>query len=248
MERKYGVEIELIFPYGVDTYDVANAIEAAGVVGWRAKGDGSLSGSGEGIEVVSPPMTGEEGLEAIRTVCRVVQEMGASVNTTCGLHVHHDVADLDVEGLKRVARGWANSQSLIDGLVSRSRRDGGSYYCRPIPDDELRRIEGCETVQQMRRCIDSSTNERYRSLNYGALGRYGTIEIRQHQGTMNAEKITSWIMFGKAIIDHAHVNDEPLPTGLNRMRDMFSRLGDHLNETAKTFLLGRAVEFDHVTV
>jgi hypothetical protein len=245
VERKFGVELELIFPRSVGRETIYAAISAAGVSDWRVKGDGSLTaGNGRvGWEIVSPILRGQDGIDQIEKICRVVRDLGATVNRTCGLHVHHDVADCTVDALKNIARGWINNRHLIDGLVSESRREGGSYYCRPLSSHDLQIIERCTTVEEMRRIgID-----RYRTLNYAAFARFGTIEVRQHQGTMSFEKIRTWIMLGKAIIDSAIVDGAAMPRQ-NGMRDYLNGMRDRIDETAKTFLLGRAVEFNYATI
>lgn len=245
LARKFGVEMELIFPSNVGRDRLNGALAAAGVGSWRCKTDGSLSaGAGKvGWEVVSPILRGQDGIDQIEKVCRVVQELGATINRSCGLHVHHDVADADVTDLKNVGTGWVNNQSLIDGLVSASRREGGSYYCRPLTGSDMAVINRARTLEEMQHV----RVDRYRTLNFKAYGRFGTLEVRQHQGTMNFEKIRTWIMLGKAIIDTAIVDGNAMPRH-SRMREFLNGMGDRLDETAKTFLLGRTVEFAHAAI
>lgn len=238
--RRFGVEFECGMPRTVSRDDIRAALAAEGLTGWQIKGDGSLSIPGMvGTEVVSPPLAGEDGEEQVRKAARALRGLGAVVNRTCGTHVHHDIADLTVEQIKRVARGWFNNQTIINGLVSPSRRgQGGSSYCQPLAEDEVRRVEQATRLEQIR----SIPIGRYRTMNLTSYGRHGTIEIRQHQGTLDAEKVISWLRFGQAIIDTAKVMDTPLSRRL-RVRDLMADLGDRMNETARTFLIGRAVEF-----
>jgi hypothetical protein len=58
---------------------------------WRVVADGSVS---NGCEVVSPILSGNEGLQALQTVVRALKAAGATVNNTCGFHVHVDARDL----------------------------------------------------------------------------------------------------------------------------------------------------------
>lgn len=237
--RTFGVELELIFPSGHNRGTITAALEAEGVTGWRVKSDGSLSG-GNGWEVVSPVLSGEAGIEKVRTACRVLTRLGAKPNRSCGLHVHHGARDMTVAAAKALARTWSANQGIIDGLVSPSRRNGGSYYCRPLTSSDLAAIESIRDLRSLSRL------DRYRTLNLASYGRHGTVEIRQHQGTCDAEKVVSWIRFGQAMIDTA------ITTGATdtqrRVRDLFDRMSDRLDETARTFLTGRAVEFGAVTV
>lgn len=242
--RRFGVEFECGIPSNVGRDGIRRALAAEGLTGWTIKGDGSLSIPGMvGTEIVSPPLSGDDGEEQVRKAARALRSVGAVVNRTCGTHVHHDIADLSVEEIKRVARSWFNNQGLINGLVSPSRRGlDGSGYCQPLQPGEVARIEQATTLDSIR----SLPIGRYRTLNLTSYGRYGTVEIRQHQGTLDAEKVISWMRFGQAIIDTAKT--QPTMGPASTMRSMFEYLGDRLNETARTFLLGRAVEFGLATV
>jgi Putative amidoligase enzyme len=238
--RTFGVELELIFPARMQRTTIAAALTDAGLTGWRVKGDGSLSG-GNGMEVVSPVLSGENGIEQVRTACRVLNALGAKPNRSCGLHVHHGARDLDMAAMKRLAQTWKANQGTIDGLVSPSRRGvASSYYCRPLSDSDL------AGILAMRETRSLSRLDRYRSLNLASYGRHGTVEVRQHQGTADAEKVISWIRFGQAIIDTAKAEGAIAPS--TSVRGLFDRLGDRFDETARTFLTGRAVEFGAVTV
>ncbi len=245
LARRFGVEFECIVPRSVDRYTITNALEAAGLSGWRAKGDGSLMamGAGHGIEVVSPILQGEQGVEAIRVATRVLRELGATVNRTCGTHIHHEARDLTVQNIKDSVKAWATNQHLIDGLVAPSRRNGSNTYCRHLDSSDLARVESCTTLNQLR-----SGFARYRTLNLDAYGRYGTIEIRQHQGTLDAEKVISWLRFGQAILDRTIEAPATTATRYETVREFLAGLGERLDETAQTFLLGRAVQFNAVRV
>jgi len=255
INRKFGVEFECAIPQHLTGEDVANAMRQAGVSvvtrindrqpgDWYVKGDPSITVPGMyGREIVSPALVGEDGEEQVRKVARALRSIGATVNRTCGTHVHHDANDLTVDQIKRVAKSWFNNQTLISGLVSPSRRAGGSFYCAPLTDSDVYRIERVRDLRAMR----SVSIDRYRSLNLTSYGKHGTMEVRQHQGTLDAEKVISWVRLGQAIIDTAKSSESPV-TASATMRDMFSQLGDRLDETARTFLLGRAVEFNAVAV
>src|SRR5262245_26549167 len=112
--RKFGIEIECMLPRTQTMDSVARAINTAGVPcfnagyshsrssQWKVVSDGSLSG-GNGMEIVSPPMTGEQSLDHIAIVCRVLNELGATVNRSCGLHVHVDAGNLQAPAMRKLA-------------------------------------------------------------------------------------------------------------------------------------------------
>jgi Putative amidoligase enzyme len=243
-DRRFGVELELIFPHHVDRSDITNALHAEGLTTWRVKSDTSLSG-GRGWEVVSPVLQGDDGREQIRVACRVLRALGAKPNRSCGMHVHHEIRELTIGQVKSVAKAWFTRQALTDGLVSESRR--GSHFCQRHTPSEQTDIERMRDLRSLQRIGSRRPySYRFRSFNLVSYGRYGTVEIRQHQGTCDAEKIISWVSYGQAIIAAAATSGELAPA--TTMRDHLASLGEHLNETARTFLLGRAVEFNYVTV
>jgi hypothetical protein len=53
-------------------------------------------------------------------------------------------------------------------------------------------IYNCQSIQQLQRLMCQS---RYYRLNLMALDKHGTIEFRQHLGSLNLEQVESWIRF-----------------------------------------------------
>jgi hypothetical protein len=89
--------------------------------------------------------------------------------------------------------------------------------------------------------------DRYRSLNVAAFGRYGTVEVRQHQGTINFKKIAAWIAMGQAFVTWAKSDasvDSELTTDA-----LLDRLGRHgLKSAQVSYLKDRAAHFAGVAV
>lgn len=241
--RRFGVEMELIFPRGTTAATISAALRNAGLSGWNVTTDCSLhdrNGRGIGYEIISPILAGEDGIEQVRTAARTLRSIGATPNRTCGMHVHHEIRDLGLDGVKRLYRSWANNQSVIDGLVAPSRRPGAheSRYCNSVTDAEARVVEAARDLRTIRH------GGKFKALNLSYVGSRGTIEIRQHQGTCDPEKIVSWVRFGQGLIDAAA--EGVVVERSTRMRDFLGAIGERLDETARTFLLGRTVEFGAV--
>jgi gamma-glutamyl:cysteine ligase YbdK (ATP-grasp superfamily) len=58
------------------------------------------------------------------------------------------------------------------------------------------------------------------SLNVSCFSQYGTVEVRQHEATLDAEEIMSWIAYGQAIIDAAlNASDRYRPTDTDNLID-----------------------------
>lgn len=200
LARRFGIEIEFS---GLDPYRAAEAIRAAGL---EAEAEGYnhdtrdhwkiVSDSTCGYEAVSPILSGEDGYEQVRKVMRALSEAGARVDRRCGMHVHRDVNDLTGEAIATLVETYAGSQTTIDRFLARSRRSGQSEWCAPMTARDVERVaEGFRTHRQ----ADSGVT-RYRSINVQSFPRYGTVEIRQHQGTLNGSKAVAWIMLGQALV------------------------------------------------
>jgi hypothetical protein len=204
LARKFGVEMEVV---GVDRYDLERELRSRGLdvynanythavmSSWKIVTDASVAG---GYELVSPPLSGRDGLDQLKKACQALTAAGARVNQSCGLHVHHDVSDLNPRQFGRLFRAWANNQRNTDGLVAPSRR--GSRWAQPLRADELRLLETLPSVDRVTANRHLGYIDRYRSLNSQAFGRYGTVEVRQHQGTINFKKIAAWIAYGQAFV------------------------------------------------
>src|SRR5487761_1991863 len=99
--RNFGIEIECL---GITQQLALNAMEEAGLsvaiegyghsrVGyWKIVPDGSLSSGG--FEVVSPVLSGSNGLDHVEKAASSLMRAGARVDRTCGFHVHVDAAGL----------------------------------------------------------------------------------------------------------------------------------------------------------
>lgn len=215
--RTFGVEIEFIG----NRYAVAQEIKATGLrceiegynhctrSHWKIVSDSSVhatgrqSGSGRqgrsGWELVSPILKGQDGLEQIKKVCQAMKQAGATVNVTCGLHVHHDARDFNVNTFKNIVKIYARFETTIDTLVAPSRRGNENTYCQTLQRVNMDRLLKQTSIDGIRYTYGS----RYLKLNLDAYITHGTVEFRQHQGTIDAEKIINWIKLTQAIVERA---------------------------------------------
>ncbi len=222
--RTFGVEIEAMLPAGTSRGDLAQALRRAGVQAkadnyhhevrefWRVTTDGSL-GYYLGVEVVSPILQGEAGLEAMRTVFRVMSEFGCTVNVSCGFHVHVGCADLTVAQVSRVAKCYIKFETFFDLIVPPSRRADKNQYVKSNRrwagqgyDDAsanrgIERINGA--VANLGQLIYANQQTRYYKLNLQPLLSYKTIEFRQAAGTVDAVKAEAWVRVVTAFVDTA---------------------------------------------
>ena len=226
--RKYGIEIEFSWNGQLPSYaTIARAITEAGVPceaqgynhntarTWKIVPDGSVPTGGE---LVSPILNGLDGKEQLRTVLRVIKGMGAKTHHTCGIHIHHDAGDMNGKALANVAELYKTHQRVIDLFISEARRSTSNHpYCgglsrgvdfwaigshRDFNDFSVASSQALKT-----RLIqgDYTIGERGLSVgrvnvNFSAYLRHGTVEFRQHQSSLNVNKIWSWIVFTQTVM------------------------------------------------
>lgn len=232
--RSFGCEIELT---GLNITQAAAALRAAGITtwdavtnsmgpntdeihfsdddpsedeiraAWRVVDDGSVS---RGCEVVSPILSGNSGLDALRRVVRVLKAAGASVNNSCGFHVHVDARDLEgIEIVNAVSR-YARHESVIDGFMAPRRRDDRSRWCHSMtPVAQHLLADGAYSSAQG---LQYFVSGRYFKLNVQAFVRHGTLEFRQHAGTLNINKMVNWIIFCVQFVENSRMTPEFLAT------------------------------------
>ena len=221
--RRFGVEMEC---YGVRQDVVAEELRNAGIMchiegynhetraHWKIVVDGSIQGANP-FELVSPPMRGDEGLETIKKVCAVLNRLGVKVNRSTGLHVHHEASDLTADHIKAVLTFYWKYEDVLEYFLPPSRRN--NFYAQPA----FPRGGACgyayshspDPVTGWRRALDQftrrdqirqfMTSERYAVVNLAALPRHGTLEFRQHGGTVNADKIIAWVALTQWMLTRA---------------------------------------------
>lgn len=258
--RTFGVEIECV---GISRETAAAAL--APVLGytpritgyhgdssyteWTVQYDGSLvdrTGRGS-AEVVTRVLQGDAGLAELRAGIDALAAAGATVNVSCGQHVHHSIDDLDGDALALFVENFARLQPLMSKLVAPSRRHNGrthngytNYAGASIRPDDVRRLTtAARTGWQAsngRRSLTNGFAGRYTRLNVNAYVERGTVEFRQHQGTVDSAKTLAWVRFGQAIVEASARGERLTPGGaLTKL----GRLG-LLDATEVAFLTERA--------
>jgi len=127
---------------------------------------------------------------------------------------------MSVALLKDIVQRYADHQSEIDAVLSRSRRQHGaaSRWChsiRPVGfHGEYRdQFEAADSVSRMSRILGSlGESEKYSAINLLHWSGKNTIEFRQHQGTLSLDKINHWIGLLVSIIKHSDQTRMKYPT------------------------------------
>jgi hypothetical protein len=131
----------------------------------------------------------------------------AKVNKTCGLHIHFDAANMNLQCWKNLILNYANLEGVIDSMMPPSRR--ANTYCQTMKINDLAtKINAAQTIEAT---ADVFTN-RYRKINTQAFFRQKTVEFRQHSGTIESEKIINWILFLHNLVSYSATNLETITT------------------------------------
>jgi hypothetical protein len=159
------------------------------------------------MELVSPPLKGADGLAQLETVCKVLNELGAKVNRSCGMHVHHDARHLELDEWKNLVKSYIKYEDTIDLLMAPSRRGNGNQWCRSLKcsyagytvDELWARVDRSYDIYNLQNMFGT----RYVKLNLEAAAVHGTVEFRQHGGTTNFAKIAAWIALTQGLVTSA---------------------------------------------
>tara|TARA_R110002020_G_scaffold362928_1_gene575229 strand:+ start:87 stop:1193 length:1107 start_codon:yes stop_codon:yes gene_type:complete len=216
-----GIEIET---YGASIPVIRRAFESAGILGCEIKPDGTPRVD---AEIVLPPLAPcDFAWDYIKKICRVLEEVGASVNSSCGLHVHIGNAPLiesasatrfcgdsirvkDETGRFIVGQYFQEPMDFIavQDIMKRYTRQQdaiNSMFPRSRTDNRYctplstRRIEQASTISEL-------TFGKFTSINLQTWSR-GTIEFRQASGTIEASKIINWVKFLNNLVSHTLEN------------------------------------------
>jgi hypothetical protein len=228
-DKEFGVEFEA---YNVNKTTLRNKLVAAGinceVAGythattryWKIVSDGSLSGTNT-FELVSPILRGEQGLDEVMKVCRVLKQCNAKVNRSCGTHVHINARNFSLEQWKRIYINYARLETVIDGFMANSRRANNNSYCRGF--FAIRNFESMVNTATDLDAIGSiMDHNRYFKINPTSYSRHNTCEFRQHGGTTDYIKISSWIRFLSNLVDYSqsHLVNERTLDGLRAFNNI----------------------------
>lgn len=204
--RTFGVELENVgnHPRRQAAILRANGFTDARFLGytkgqthiWKTVTDSSV---GRGGETVSPILCGQDGFDQLEAATLALLGNGSSVDGSCGTHVHVGCEDLTSAEIVDVALFYNRHAEIIDEIHAPSRRGRGAWS-GPFSDADMDRL-GSIAMERPKNFYPFSSFARDRSVNLTALPKYGTIEFRQHAGTLNGRKLSAWIRFLFAIVE-----------------------------------------------
>lgn len=221
-QRKFGIELE---GYGLSSLEVAEQLENVGVLAaygetyskslerWTVGRDSTIQQLSP-IELISPPLTLKE-LKQVEAVSWTMTQVGLKTDNSCGLHIHWNVSDYSGRSLVNLLRLYAKYEKVLDLLFHPSRREDRNQHCRSLIKgkslDWIYRLnkpfyyrayqiaKEFETTQHLSP-VTSEPSARHHKINICAVNKYGTVEFRQHHGSLDFEEIKHWILFSQQLV------------------------------------------------
>lgn len=183
-EKHYGIEIECVFASEDDFTSARKELLNQQLHEYvQIKYDGSIECDCENpddeeshCECVSKEFAllvpASKVKQIVTQVTTILNDNGAFVNRTCGLHVHFDMRDKTSRQVSLLGSKLERWVTRLKTMLPKSRRE--NRYCMS-PKNTLR------------------SGDRYACVNLHAYNRYKTLEVRMHSGTTDATKILLWI-------------------------------------------------------
>lgn len=148
-----------------------------------------------GAELTTPIVRSEAEWEQLRQILVIINEApSAHVNRSTGYHCH--IGNINCTG-RQVYYGYRQLENVFfDRLVPESRRASNNYYCKSCPSNV-------------------SSSDKYVKLSIRKFAMNGTVECRQHSGTLDYTKVRNWSRLLAKLVDW--VNGHPtqaIPEGI----------------------------------
>jgi hypothetical protein len=147
-------------------------------------------------------------LEQVRKVAEIIKANGGKVNATAGLHVHLGVGGATGNQIKNLSKMYLKYAMEFDSILPASRRGVANRFARNNRVAMFANMTGEQidaqfrNVTMLRQCsmlmngsapLHGYVSQRYYAMNFMSYASHGTIEFRQHSGSVDAQKICAWI-------------------------------------------------------
>lgn len=203
--RTFGVEIEFHTPLFAN--DLATKLTEMGLktvfagytkevmCHWKIVTDSSVEA---GYELVSPILSGQDGLDEVARALDALVALGATVSISTGLHVHVDAQDFRSYDFADLMGVYAFNTPTIDRMTASHRRN--CYYAAHVGYylGMAQQWRTCEFPSQALRRYEPPRNL---AVNVSAFLVHGTVEFRQHEGCLDSVKVRNWIQFCVNLVD-----------------------------------------------
>jgi len=181
---------------------------------WRVVRDASIEAYSdeEQCELVTPILTYSD-LEILQQVVAKLKAAGASVNTSCGLHIHVDAKRFTPQAVVNLVTLIGSREQLLYRALGIPK--DRMRYCKRINDELVQTIveKKPESLEELRRdwylespyeTVEGKYHStRYHGLNLHAMFTKGTVEFRLFNSTLEASEVKAYVQFVLALSNQA---------------------------------------------
>lgn len=192
---RMGLELELEGFRGADNSSILNKH-------WNIIGDSSLRNSGVEF-VLKSPKQGYPLEQAIDNMSQYLDLHSFDVSHRCSVHCHIDFRDADITDIERFFLLYMLLEPALYTVSSKDRYS--NIYCPGLTHTTY-------ALQQAAIAIASGDINRlvhhwnkYSGINFCSLSRFGSIEIRTHEGTTSGEDVRNWARILNAVYHASRV-------------------------------------------
>ncbi len=239
-KRAIGIEIECTMPLSADEINTLLAKEKVRLKGVCLTNDGSVRASESDYSYEFRVVTTQEsGYENLRQLLAFINKHGASVNASCGLHVHLDMrreVKCPLRGIPiQPIKNLKAALPLLTSMVPSARRN--DYFCRRNITEYTKAFPKRRQGESESECEERSIMpERYTKINVLAYQTHRTYEVRLHSGTTSFEKIKNWCEVLSSIAYSKNTINTASPTRLARELLWSPELLAYVKTRVKKFL------------
>ncbi len=179
----FGVELEI--SQGKNIFDLYEKLHC-----WGAKNDET---PGVVKEFYSPPLRGDDGLQIVSNFCKIAKNRDWRVDGQCGYHLHIDCSTFDKNELINIAKAYHYTYLMWQAFVGKHR--WGNRYCGngPTSFELFDKLDNYNSDELNWYEMTSNLDSREQWINWMSYPKFGTVEIRLHEGTLDYETISNWI-------------------------------------------------------
>lgn len=146
-----------------------------------------------GLEVVSTPFATMADLEEISSVINMLVSMGFKTDAACGLHIHVGGFRNDTAALKRIAHFMHRYQDAFYLLAGPSRQS--NTFCKKNREQIAAFRRDPEGFLAQYNSSVRYNDQRYGWINFHALTKHGTVELRLPESELKVRHVINWVKF-----------------------------------------------------
>ena len=199
---------------------------------WRVVRDASIEAYSdeEQCELVTPILTYSD-LEILQQLASKLKAAGASVNRSCGLHIHVDAKGFTPQALVNLVTLVGSKEQLLYRALGIPK--DRMRYCKRINDELVESIlkKKPESLEELRKewylespyetVAGKYHSTRYHGLNLHAMFTKGTIEFRLFNSTLEEKEVKAYIQFALALCKQAQVHKKAVMKKTNSYNDKY---------------------------